>query len=523
MAAMTEEIALLRQYSQERSQQAFAELVRRYVDLVYSCARRQLGDETAAEDVTQAVFLLLAQKASQVPTDRPLSAWLVKAAGYYAANARRGRDRREIHVRRASEMTPVEQRPDSSPDWEKLSPLLDRGISRLPREDRDALLLRYFEKRSMRQVGAALGVTEDAAQKRIARAVDKLREFFVGNGVTTMTAVALAALLTERAITAAPAGLAASVLSAAGAAAPAAAGAVPVQSVVAVALSNKFKVAAAVALVMALVIGGGVAMSAARANKPRLVKPSTPTAAAATRDPKWLVRFSDGTTVDLIALSDPVSPQRWWAVDGSPTLDPQFQSSRSISMKYRTAKPLDLVLRMTGSALNSKTLIIRSDEPARSALLATGNAREELARVIIPVPRNTLSGKLRIGLANGPWNGELNLPGSDPAEGSTGAGVVFKAIREKGGKTLLEVEVPELEIGVPEDRQVFVTAGGKELRASGELSSGTHFTYTFRCKRSAVTSIIARSRPFQWIEMTNVAFAPSAERTAVAVVSRPAP
>src|SRR5690242_20018394 len=119
---MNEEQLLLQDFIQNRSQQAFTALVRRYVDLVYSCAKRQLaGDGHAAEDVTQSVFMLLADKAHSIPTNRPLSAWLVKAAGYFAANARRAENRRAVYEQKAGEMAAYTSQPDKS-DWQSLEP-----------------------------------------------------------------------------------------------------------------------------------------------------------------------------------------------------------------------------------------------------------------------------------------------------------------------------------------------------------------------------------------------------------------
>src|SRR5438132_12637746 len=170
---MTEENALLREYAATASQPAFAELVRRYVNLVYAAAKRQSGgDAQLAEDVTQAVFIVLAQKAKTVPPDRPLSAWLLKVTGYCAANARRQQARRDYHERRAAEMARHDSHTSqhAPADWDELAPLLDECISCLRPADRDALLLKYFENKSLRQVGEALGISEEAAQKRVTRA-----------------------------------------------------------------------------------------------------------------------------------------------------------------------------------------------------------------------------------------------------------------------------------------------------------------------------------------------------------------
>src|SRR5207249_1079492 len=112
-----------------------------------------------AEDVTQAVFLVLAQRARSVPVDRPLSAWLLKVTSYCAANVRRARDRRETHERRAASMPQSNSQHDA--EWDELAPLLDQGLNKLGAVDRDALVLRYMEQKSLREVGEALGISEE--------------------------------------------------------------------------------------------------------------------------------------------------------------------------------------------------------------------------------------------------------------------------------------------------------------------------------------------------------------------------
>src|SRR5688500_9049046 len=129
-----DEMVWLREYAQAGSPAAFRSVVDRYVDLVYSASRRQVRDAHLAEDVTQTAFIVLAQKAKPIPTDRPLSAWLLKTTSYTAANARRLRSRRENHERKAAEMAAeISQiRPaDADTGFEELKPLLDEGLSRL--------------------------------------------------------------------------------------------------------------------------------------------------------------------------------------------------------------------------------------------------------------------------------------------------------------------------------------------------------------------------------------------------------
>ncbi len=204
---------LLRNYAGSRSETAFAELVRRHVDFVYSAALRMVRDRHLAEDVTQGAFVALAQNARQL-TDRPvLSGWLHCTAQNLAANTVRSEVRRRAREQEAAAMNEL-LATESNAFWEHIAPHLDAALGELNEPDRDALLLRYFERKSAREMAQTLGTTEDAAQKRVSRAVERLRELFSKRNVT-VGASGLAAIITANAVQAAPAGLAVTISAAA--------------------------------------------------------------------------------------------------------------------------------------------------------------------------------------------------------------------------------------------------------------------------------------------------------------------
>jgi RNA polymerase sigma factor (sigma-70 family) len=203
---------LLREYARCRSEAAFAELVRRHVDFVYSAALRMVRDTHLAEDVTQGVFVVFAQNAPQLTGHPVLSGWLHRTAQNLAAKAVRSDVRRRAREHEAAAMNELfSAEPD--PVWERIAPHLDAALGDLTEADRDALLLRYFERKSAREMAQTLGTSEDAAQKRVSRAVERLRAFFAKRGVT-VGASGLVVVISANAIQAAPIALAITISSA---------------------------------------------------------------------------------------------------------------------------------------------------------------------------------------------------------------------------------------------------------------------------------------------------------------------
>ncbi|HTB64158.1 MAG TPA: sigma-70 family RNA polymerase sigma factor, partial [Opitutales bacterium] len=209
---------LLSAFAGGRDEAAFREIVTRYTDLVYSAALRQVESSAAAADIAQGVFTDLARKAGTL-TRRGSAAlppslvgWLHRATRYTALNHLRDTRRRLTNERQAMEQLLTNS--ESATGWEQIRPALDEALDSLNDEDREALLLRYFKNQDFRAVGLALGVSDDAAQKRVSRAVERLREFFSKRNVT-IGASGLAVLISANAIQAAPVGLAITISAAA--------------------------------------------------------------------------------------------------------------------------------------------------------------------------------------------------------------------------------------------------------------------------------------------------------------------
>ena len=211
---MTPDCELLRRYAGTKSEEAFAELVRRHVNLVHSAALRQVnGDAHLAQDVAQTVFTDLARKAGSLARREVLTGWLYTSAHFVAAKIvrteNRRRDREEKFMRESIHETAPEvgRVTPCAPDWEKIRPALDEVMHELKEADREAILLRYFENRPFAEIGGKLGLNENAARMRVERALEKLRAVFLRRGIVATTA--LASVISANAVQIAPAGLAA--------------------------------------------------------------------------------------------------------------------------------------------------------------------------------------------------------------------------------------------------------------------------------------------------------------------------
>ena len=201
---MNDDAQLLRRYAEDASESAFGELVARHIDLVYSAALRVVGGDThLAQDVAQTVFADLARKARALSRHEVLTGWLYQATRFAAAKAVRTERRRSSREKEAVAM----QELSSDANWERLRPVLEEAMGRLGAKDRDAVLLRYFERKELRAVGDVLGMSEEAARKRVGRALERLRRYLTGRGVT-LSAATLATALAGSAVQSAPAALA---------------------------------------------------------------------------------------------------------------------------------------------------------------------------------------------------------------------------------------------------------------------------------------------------------------------------
>lgn len=203
---------LLQAYVERRVEPAFAELTRRHLDFVYSTALRILGDAQLAEDVTQGVFLALAKDAGHLAGRSCLAGWLHRTARNLAANTVRSESRRRTREQSAAAMNQHEVR-EAEAVWDQIAPHLDEALGDLGEVDREALISRYFHRKSAREIGTAMGFSEEAAQKRLTRAIERLRALLAARGVR-VGACGLGLAISANAVHAAPSSLMASITSA---------------------------------------------------------------------------------------------------------------------------------------------------------------------------------------------------------------------------------------------------------------------------------------------------------------------
>lgn len=315
------DLQLLTRYTNQRSsrrnpmeadaEDAFSEIVRRHLDLVHSAALRQVRSPELAEEVAQAVFIELAQQARHLPPRTVLAAWLYHVTRRRAIDVVRREAGRRLREQTAQELQAMNATDSSrrnpleaDEDWTHIEPLLDDAMDALEETDRLAVLLRYFQNKPLREVGEAIGVTDDAAQKRVSRAVERLRDFFAKRGVA-VGASGLAVVISANAVQAAPTGLAVTISSAAAIAGTTMTATATVATIKTITMTTLQKI-----LITATIIAVGVATPLVIQHRAKLREENARTLSA---------QNQQVAPIPAIAASENEFPRESWAFRGYAT------------------------------------------------------------------------------------------------------------------------------------------------------------------------------------------------------------
>ena len=271
-STIMDDATLLQQYVEGGSQEAFASLTARHINFVYGAALRHVHDRHVAEEITQAVFIVLARKASTLRHEAVLSSWLLSTTRYAALGHMKMAARRKRHERRAAEMAKTTWEEEADSRWPQYEGELDAALASLRDSDRKAIVLRFYEHKSFDEIARILGTAEEAARKRVSRAVEKLRSFY-GVSSRTLPATTVTYYLATKMTSQAPAALASQVAATATQSAAAAA-ATPVATDLAQHVMNQMAVIKAkwvitsIAAVLFISVTGGVIVYHAMDNTP---------------------------------------------------------------------------------------------------------------------------------------------------------------------------------------------------------------------------------------------------------------
>jgi RNA polymerase sigma factor (sigma-70 family) len=291
------DLDLLQQYAQKGSEEAFATLVNRHLNFVYATALRQVKSPQMAEEVAQSVFMSLARNSNTMKPETVLTAWLYRVTRNATTDLIRGESRRQAREQTAFEISNMKS---DSAGWAHVEPFLDEALETLEETDRGAILLRYFENKSLREVGETLGTSEDAAQKRVSRAVEQLRACFSRRGVA-LSATSLIAALCAQATQAAPSGLSGAITTAATLAGPPAGAAAFTTATKAIAMTTLQKT------LIAAVIAGTLGTGIYGAHEVSSLRTQVQTLQQSQADPgqtEQLTRERDDATRQLAALRE---------------------------------------------------------------------------------------------------------------------------------------------------------------------------------------------------------------------------
>lgn len=519
---------LVERFVREHSQQAFAEMVRRHVDAVYSAARRQVGDPQLAEDVTQAVFIVLMKRAKSIRPDVPLIGWLLKTAYFASRDAMKMERRRRRHELRAA-MGKSRSAPAAD---SQASPELDQALARLGQIDRGIIAMRFMEDKSVTEIAEAIGISHDAAAKRLSRAIGRLRRILVGNGVIPAAAPLEAMIVAAK--SAAPAHLASASISAA--AAPGiSTGSLIAEGAIKMIIWRQTRTAiltvAAVTAAVAIAVG---VHTLARAKSLPVSAIALSNVASASG---FIGQLPGGLSVEVLGVgdADPTTGKilQWWSADGTPMkMGPykQMDTSTSEFPPRVRAVQRNFAIRTEPTDRDvTSAWYIRGGTGDFSATAKgyDGKPGHDFNAVVLNLSDNPGGATVHADFASGPWQTQLvNKPGGLSVVITNRLGsFMMSECFETAGKTHVVYTIareshPSTSIT---DRLIAKTKSGRTIQFSAGTISGSGNTYMVSAWASVpmnqIQKITLQTRPYNhWIEIRHISLHPG-EKTHVQIVT----
>lgn len=520
---------LLAQFVENRSQQAFAELVHRHMDAVYSSARRQVRDSQLAEDVAQAVFLILARKAARLVDRDSIAGWLMKTTHLASLDAIKIESRRKRHEHRAAEIAPTHTEPIMTAD---ISSELDRALSRLKESDRSAITLRYLHGKSIAEAAALLGIAEPAATKRISRALARLRSILLARRAILPT-IAVAIAIEQIPRLSAPAALASSTISAATAGTAAPAGLLIAKGTIQ--MMTFHKILAAVLLIGIFAGVTGIGIGAAKLLADQNTPPSPPPAAPVAlpdHPPVYRASLSNGVAVEVIGIGEhPSTGKQWWLANGELLNTPPYDGLQGDVSKSPGYIEREFAVAVSNSVNGSPDRATVQWSALGSQGAVSGDLKNSSGKTIpgleaqdMAVPDAASGATIHAMIAAGQWNTMFTAEGFGQASmGNLTGSVLFSSVFNVNGQSHIVIGYSGTIPANQDFRLVAIDRTGRVVPARGtsSISGNTGFVGEFAVSlpRNSIRQWQLQSRPYdQWIEIRGISLH-AGQKTNVTIVT----
>jgi RNA polymerase sigma factor (sigma-70 family) len=534
---------MLAEFVRSGSQQAFAELVQRHLPWVYSAALRIVRRADLADDVAQAVFIVLARKAPRLSSNVRLSGWLFRVTQFSSLQALRRQRRRERHERKAAAMAVAAAGPSAKQvatgEWEQIAPMLEGLVAKLSANDREALLLRYYQGKSTAEVGQELGISVEAAKKRVTRAVQRLREMFERRGITVSTATLSSGVFVDPAAISQT--LAKMVTQAALDPASATESAVGIAKGATAAMARaKGKMAALIAMTLIAALVGLsmivkaviVARDSSGAPPVTTVAPDGATPGGQQQNtPPFAARLQNGIGVEILGITDgSANPANWWLPDGSPVEPTQLPVDPFPGMAARQPLTHRIAIRLSDLDVADVKIIqwafdpdipreVRFEDHKPRGIVIAKLSMTDPAKESITFGARFFSGAAQV---------VASMPGDQDGltDSSSGLPVTFSAPIERNGTTFITVthavDTDWFQVGAT------LKTGESWVARSNEVSSQPNWLiptsepkeqrelraeyFFLRIPRDRIDRFEFRRRPQgQWVQFRNLPLHPRAK------------